>query len=75
MIFFPPPTAKSSPESRAERIRRLIRWHGWRMIEMERQRYAFINADESDRAPGYGSYSIDEAEKFLAARDREGPGA
>lgn len=63
---------QTARQRRIDRVRRLIVWYGWRLIDVPGKRFAFVKADdETIRDPIHGSYTLTEAEQFLASRDQE----
>lgn len=63
---------ETARQRRIDRVRRLVIWHGWRLIDVPGKRFAFVRADdETIRDPIHGSYTLTEAERFLTARIEE----
>ena len=63
---------ETARQRRIDRVRRLILWHGWRLIDVPGKRFAFVKADDDAlRDPIRGSYTLSEAERFLTARIEE----
>ena len=57
---------------RVARLKDRVRWFGYRMIECGGGGFAFVRADNvGDRSPHNGAYSIEDAEKFVRARENE----
>lgn len=57
---------------RVARLKNRVRWFGYKMIECGGGEFAFVRTDnEGDRSPVNGSYSIEDAEKFVRARENE----
>lgn len=58
--------------NRIDRVTRLIVWEGWKLIQVPGDRFAFVRLNnEGIREPNSGSFTLTEAEQFLAAKQRE----
>lgn len=57
---------------RVARLKNRVRWYGYKMVDCGGGGFAFVRTDnEGDRSPHNGAYSIEEAERFVLARENE----
>ena len=54
------------------RLRDRARWYQFRMLDLDNGTFAFTHFDnDSERHPDRGGYSIEDAERFVRARENE----
>jgi len=58
--------------TRIARLKARVRWYGYKVIECGGNSFAFCKPDnEGDRCPSHGGYTIEDAERFVRARENE----
>ena len=58
--------------TRVARLRARVRWFHFKMLELGDGTFAFVRCDnELERYPDRGGYSVEDAEKFVRARENE----
>lgn len=57
---------------RVARLRSRVRWFGYKMIDCGNGEFAFTKIDNDlNRHPDRGGYSLEDAERFVRARENE----
>jgi hypothetical protein len=53
-------------------LRNRVRWYGYDLLDCGSGGFAFVRIDnDADRSPEHGVYSLEDAERFVRARENE----